>query len=133
MNNPNLHSEWRGHRSKHQFRWRYQTGQEVAQKFWTKFIKGEIDCHHDVEFVDCHDKETLPHRKPDIIIKTKDSNDMDVFHIVAIGELKGEKISAAHKGQLEDYLSVLLSSQPFRNYCFGFITIRKFWWLRQTS
>jgi len=58
---------------------------------------------------------------------------MDVFHIVAIGELKGEKISAAHKGQLEDYLSVLLSSQPFRNYCFGFITIRKFWWLRQTS
>jgi len=32
VNNPNLHSEWKDHKTKRRFRQQYQTGQEIVQK-----------------------------------------------------------------------------------------------------
>ena len=123
MFNPNLHSEWKQHEMKRCFDTSYQSGsEETVQKFWKDFV-AKIDCHSDVTFMDCHSKEALPNRKPDIIIKKEDGNDVSTFNIVAIGELKKQgSINDANKGQLEDYLFLLLKSQPFRKFSFGFVT-----------
>jgi len=120
----NLHSEWKQHEMKGCFNTSYPSGSEekTVQKFWKDFVD-KIDCHSDVTFRDCHSKKTLPNRKPDIIIKKEDGNDVSSFNIVAIGELKKQgSIDDANKGQLEDYLFLLLKSQPFRKFTLGFVT-----------
>lgn len=105
----------------------------TVQPFWTKWIP-EISkcCHSTLEFASTHTIPTLGNKQPDIIVKEKDQSPKAVCHIVAVGEVKGDKkvnkeyranaLGSNEMGQVEQYLMRLLAKQTYRHKAFGFLT-----------
>lgn len=117
------HSEWVKASVMDCFKVNFPKGKEktIVQDFWTGFIPKINNRLKDVEFVDSHHTAILRKKSPDIVLKRRGQN-LTAFNVVAVGELKGDKINDSDKGQLANYLAILLLDQDFRHTAFGFIT-----------
>ena len=85
-------------------------------------------CNREVCFIDTHDRCILEKKQPDICIMLKGMTETSL-NIIAVGELKGEKLTDSDRGQVEQYLHCLLKVQKFRHKAYGFLTNNDDFWV----